>query len=267
MAQCHDAMQRWQSHEPKPGAEKTDRTSPSMYDLGPSAITLSPCRRLQHSSLPKRHDLESLAPVHEAWSIGRARNTTRLVADCRHRTIHRSCETPTNSNMEIKPENCKQRLSRKSKNAWTKCVGFTKKSDLLAKMQVAEAKRNARKRLFGVQYMDHVEQNSPPEVLQRCIDLARADLDKLQEDIAELKAKIASVEEETKAKLVRKHGRRVTPSVHVTDADPPSSASTPTACYAETGLSNDDPQAFCIPHDSYFPSAPSAEFDQSSKTN
>ena len=121
--------------------------------------------------------------------------------------------------MEIKEgENCKQKTCRKTKNAWTRCKGFAKKTDVLARIQVKEAEKASRMKLFGVQYMDLFEQASSDEVLQRCVNIARSDLDEIQRQIDELRLRQFQIEEKVKRKIQKKPGTIEPPSLRVTSS-------------------------------------------------
>jgi len=189
--------------------------------------------------------------------------------------------------MELKKENCKQRTNRKTKNAWIRCKAACKKSDVAARIMILESERVARKRLFGVQYMDLFEQEGTgDEVLQRCVDLARDDLEKIETKIDELKQKLNRIEEKARNKLVPKPGSGSSieqPSVSLfvppqQDEAPPIPSSSPPPPYsAETGIAenddhdddansnNDEPERVAIDEDTQkvvlTPSAPDSKYD------
>lgn len=104
--------------------------------------------------------------------------------------------------MQPDKESARHLAGRKAKNAWLRTATFCQKSDLFAKTKIKEAQLTTRKKLFGVQYMDLLEQGCSDDVLQRCITMACDDLDALRLDITKLKSKLASVQDRTNDRLV-----------------------------------------------------------------
>ncbi|GKY93979.1 hypothetical protein MPSEU_000364800 [Mayamaea pseudoterrestris] len=115
--------------------------------------------------------------------------------------------TDYNIMVEIIPESRQQKLARKSANAWTKFVGVCMTSETLAKIKAKELKLKHRKQLFGKQYFDFVQQDAPPETLERCFALARTDIDSLEAKINLLKDRKAAIHFQVRNKMVHKPNR------------------------------------------------------------
>lgn len=94
--------------------------------------------------------------------------------------------------------------SRGTKNAFAGCFGFLKKSDEYAKIKYKETLIASRKKKFGVDYMNLLEENVGEDELAACVKLCRDDVKVLKDEIATLEAEIARVDQETKGKIVAK---------------------------------------------------------------
>lgn len=104
--------------------------------------------------------------------------------------------------MEIKRESSEQKLKRKSKNAWIRFKGFCKSSNSIAKKKSTQVRIKARKREFGVQYMDLVEKGESTEELSQCLSEAQKDLDSMRITVKNLDDKIQLIKQKTKESLV-----------------------------------------------------------------
>ena len=96
--------------------------------------------------------------------------------------------------------------SRGTKNAFAGCFGFLKKSDEYAKIKYKETLIASRKKKFGVDYMNLLEQENAGDELAACVKLCQDDVKVLKDEIATLEAEIARVDEETRGKIVAKPG-------------------------------------------------------------
>ena len=99
-------------------------------------------------------------------------------------------------------ETLAQSTARSTKNAFTGCFGFLRKTDELAKITFKESQITSRKKAFGVEYMDLLAANAKPEELEACVQRALDDTKELRDQIAELEKEIARVDEETQKKII-----------------------------------------------------------------
>jgi len=181
--------------------------------------------------------------------------------------------------MEIKQENYRQKTTRKTKNAWIRCKGAVRKTDASARIQILEGQRRARKQVFGVEYMDLVDEGTSEDVLRRCVDAARSDLEAIQEQIDALRQRQAEIDQKMERKIkktpdadwdgpsVRVSSAPTDDAVdpHVADDDaaedePPT---TTPASGATTGTDTDESELVTIDDKStpYSPTAPSSSYD------
>lgn len=109
---------------------------------------------------------------------------------------------------EIKRETCGQRVGRKSKNAVTRFKGFCHKTDVLAQINVKEVQRSKRKKRFGVDYMNLFENGGSDAELQRCVDVACAELQEMALEVQDLKDKAAAIEEKTKERILKNPAKK-----------------------------------------------------------
>jgi hypothetical protein len=101
-------------------------------------------------------------------------------------------------------ESLLQHTVRVSKNAFTGCFGFLKKSDELTKIKYKETKIAGRKKQFGVEYLDLVAKGAESAELETCVKTAQDDMKTIQDEIAVLEKEIERVDEETKKKIITK---------------------------------------------------------------
>ncbi|EEC51279.1 predicted protein [Phaeodactylum tricornutum CCAP 1055/1] len=132
-----------------------------------------------------------------------------------------------------------QRTSRGTKNAFTGCFGFTKKSGDLTKLKYKETQIAGRKKLFGTQYFDLLAKKATDAELMACVEAAKADIKVIQDQIMELEEHIKKVDEETQGKIVKAPG---TPKNDQDKPTEPMSTTTPTEG-AKEETKKDDPVA------------------------
>jgi hypothetical protein len=99
-----------------------------------------------------------------------------------------------------------QSTTRSTKNAFTGCFGFLKKTDELAKITIKESQITGRKKAFGVEYLDLLASGAKPEDLEACVKRAQDDTKKIMDEILELEKEIARVDEETQKKIIARPG-------------------------------------------------------------
>jgi hypothetical protein len=119
-------------------------------------------------------------------------NTLKLLpaAIVKAETIMQNQETP------------QQKARRLAMNAWIRCLGLSKKSQLLVRQKVKEMELKECKKTFGVQYMDLVENNASDDALQACIDQAIIQVSEITKAIVEIKIAIDRLADETRSKIV-----------------------------------------------------------------
>jgi len=175
--------------------------------------------------------------------------------------------------MEIREENRAQKAGRTTKNAWTRCKGFAKKTDILARIQVKESEKVARKKSFGVQYMDLFEKGASDEELQDRVRVARSELDEIQHQIDELRRRLSEIEQKMKNKIASRNGEVDPLSIAVTDAAEEGATTTATQRPNDYHTAGDDFERVTIDgtdsddnvnDDGYLsPSAPPSTYDDS----
>lgn len=101
-------------------------------------------------------------------------------------------------------ETSEQRIGRQARNAWIRSLGFCEKSELLAKIKMKNAELKPLKRSFGEKYMDMIESKASAKALDQCVKATRREINAIKNDVAELKAALAHIEEKTNNKIRRK---------------------------------------------------------------
>jgi hypothetical protein len=109
--------------------------------------------------------------------------------------------------MEIKKETPEQRTGRQVKNAWVRSIGFCEKSEFWSKIKLKKRLLKACKKSFGVQYMDMIESKASAEELDQCVQASQRRIEVIKKDIAELKRKVARIEEKTNNRLHKNPGK------------------------------------------------------------
>ena len=120
-----------------------------------------------------------------------------------------------------------QSTTRSTKNAFTGCFGFLKKTDELAKITIKESQIAGRKKAFGVEYIDLVHSGGKPEELEACVKRAQEDIKKTMDEIAELEKEIARVDAETQKKIIARPGGAAATTTAAAAAPPEAPAPVP----------------------------------------
>jgi len=124
-------------------------------------------------------------------------------------------------------ESTLQATSRGTKNAFTGCFGFLKKSDEMAKIKFKQTQVSNRKKLFGTQYFDLIEKGATEEELAECVQRAKDDMQVIKDQIVELENEIERVDQETKSRMVPKPGEQKEEKKEEIPAPAPATDSTP----------------------------------------
>jgi predicted RNase H-like nuclease (RuvC/YqgF family) len=103
-----------------------------------------------------------------------------------------------------KKETSEQRIGRQARNAWISSLGFCDKSELWAKIKMKNDQLKPLKRSFGEKYMDMIESGASAKELDQCVQASLREIKAIKNDIAELKAAVARIEEKTNNKLRKK---------------------------------------------------------------
>jgi hypothetical protein len=143
---------------------------------------------------------------------------------------------------------------RLTRNTWTRCVGFVKKSDKLTKIQIRNEQIKSRKRQFGLEYLTLLRENASDDQLMISLHSALSRIDALEDDIRRLRETATAINAATKSKIIRKHSSHLVPSIVVTDEE--TTRSRPqTASYSAAYSARDLNSYAWVVH----PSAPSEE--------
>lgn len=94
-----------------------------------------------------------------------------------------------------------QKARRLAMNTWIRCLGLSKKSQLVLRQKVKEIELKECKKTFGMTYLDLVERSATAEDLQACIDHAKRKVAEISLSISELKVDVKRAEDETKSKI------------------------------------------------------------------
>jgi hypothetical protein len=118
------------------------------------------------------------------------------------------------------------------KNCMTACFGCSKTAPDKSKIKYKEYQLENRKKAFGVEYINLVQEGAEEEKLKECLDAAKADLDKIKKEISDLLKKIEDVDRVTKSKIVQKPTATTKPEEAKEDAV--TAAPAPTSKVEET---------------------------------
>jgi hypothetical protein len=130
----------------------------------------------------------------------------------------------------LNQETPQQKARRLAMNTWIRCLGLSKKSQLLLRQKVKQLEVQDCKKTFGIRYMDLVENDASDEALQACIDQAIVQIGGITNAIFEIRTAIDRLDDETRSKLVDD------PSA----PRPKTSAAEPAAKPAADSANNDD---------------------------
>jgi hypothetical protein len=111
--------------------------------------------------------------------------------------------------MEIKKETPEQRTGRQARNAWISSVEFCEKSEFWLKMKLKKRQLKGYKKSFGVQYMDLLDSGASADELEQCVQASKRKMKVIKNDIAELKAAVARIDEKMNNKFHKAPGKEV----------------------------------------------------------
>jgi hypothetical protein len=169
--------------------------------------------------------------------------------------------------MELKPESCPLRATRKTRNLWVRCKGFGQTTNVQTKLALKEAQLAQCKKSFGVSYMDLIDKGASDDDLCSCVDASRLQLDAIRNDIVLLKDRKVYIRQKTQSRISRSPSCWSNiPSIRVT----PSSSSSPREAPGkpqpydgteQPAWSRVEPQQVSI-DDPWQPSAPPSMYDR-----
>jgi hypothetical protein len=121
-----------------------------------------------------------------------------------------------------------QHVARSTKNFFVSCFGCIQTSDEKAKIKYHQYLIESRKKLFGVEYVNLLRAKAPQSDLDACLAKCLKDIERIDEDIAELNAVVDKVTGETKSKIAKPPAKAATATTTATSltAAVPTSAST-----------------------------------------
>jgi hypothetical protein len=170
--------------------------------------------------------------------------------------------------MEIKPESCPQKASRKTRNLWVRCKSLGQTTNVQAKLALKEAQLIQCKKSFGVAYMDLIEKGTSGEDLRSCVEACRLKIEGIRSEISLLRDRKAYIREKAQNRILRNSRDWGTPSVRVT----PNSSSSSLSAQVPNNVASwdypnptwecDDADVQNVTFDTSFePSAPPASYD------
>ena len=105
----------------------------------------------------------------------------------------------------MRKETSQEHFVRTWKNTWVRVAGFCEKTGKLAKAQVKKSQLQSEKKMFGIQYIDMVNNGCSEQDLHLFVESKRRELGDIQEQVDLIKAQVLSIEERTKEKLIPKN--------------------------------------------------------------
>ena len=99
------------------------------------------------------------------------------------------------------------RMNRKAKKAWIRVLGMAEKSEKMVRIKIKEHELHERKKKFGVEYIDLLNDDATSEEIERYMQSSKSEIAVLEQQIAFLRLEMNKVNEKTN-EMLQRHRRR-----------------------------------------------------------